>query len=251
MGGGNNYPHPLFFEGIKMNFNQIKKIGLIGDSHGNWEDLIIASNKLNSLGVDLIIQVGDFGWWLETMPNFPKLPYPIYFIDGNHEHFNDLFIKVSRDKTGITKIQENLFYIHRGSTIKIGNLNFAFMGGGISIDRGYRKEGIDWFPEEFPSYREYNRLFTYDKKVDCFITHDAPDLIIANIFKNLIPDSLSKNNRDILNLLYLQFNPKFWFHGHYHKYYEKILNNTFFNGLGCAPSSIIFHLKNNFIEHIF
>ena len=73
------------------------RVLLVGDTHANTAWLtgavIPAAQRENA---DFILQLGDFGWWpggpagdafIETAR---RSPVPLWWIDGNHEHHDDL-----------------------------------------------------------------------------------------------------------------------------------------------------------------
>lgn len=75
---------------IEMSDNQIKKIGLISDSHSNNEFMLKAIHTLREKGVDLIIHLGDFCDSLKpgTMDEAVDilLQYNVRTILGNNEY---------------------------------------------------------------------------------------------------------------------------------------------------------------------
>jgi len=98
------------------------KILFLGDVHGYWASLLLAMDYgVNSLDVDCIIQVGDFGFYpghIKSLINFKTKygfkDFPIHFIDGNHEDHVYLY------KSNKKKLKENnIFYHPRGSILDI------------------------------------------------------------------------------------------------------------------------------------
>ena len=81
---------------------------------------------------------------------------------------------------GITKILINCTAIRlkHGEVYCMEDISIFVMGGGYSIDKHLRTEGISWWSQEMPSEEEYNHalenLKRINYKVDYIITHTAP-----------------------------------------------------------------------------
>lgn len=210
-------------EFMKAQIPFIEKALIIGDTHGNTTFLKLAIEKAKEQDCDAVIQVGDFGW-------FPKLPspvgekiirdydFPVFFIDGNHEDFDDLwqYVADEPDKP-IIEVRKNLWYIQRGSNIKIGNINCLFIGGAHSIDKVHRVKGVSWFPQENLRDVDVAKALSH-KRVDVVFSHDCPDSI--NIVHDVHPESIW--NRHRLQSIADKYKMiKWWYFGHYHQPYEK------------------------------
>lgn len=211
------------------------RVLFVGDTHGDtrwWQNAVQPMASL--LGVDIVIQVGDFGWWPDS--GFIELvasgPRPVYFIDGNHEHHTDLKAAVAKYHAHIgsrapVALEGCLCWIPRGGHMEFGGVRVAFMGGAHSIDRGLRTAGVDWFPDEAI---EVDDLIRLDRggRVDLLVTHDAPfgykvpgmwpiegmpepwqsELVAAEQHRKLILTAV-----DLVQ-------PKALIHGHYHSRYS-------------------------------
>ncbi len=158
------------------------RIALIGDIHGEF-----ASFRKLLEGVDpnvIVIQVGDFGFWPHLLENWQKIVHlenPVYAIDGNHEYFPIL--------EGIdepSEIKNGLVYVPRGTVLELGGHEVGFLGGGGSIDRQYRVPGYDWFPQEFTTAEDGERLLSWTDGVDLLVTHVPPQSVVQKHF-DLIP----------------------------------------------------------------
>lgn len=177
---------------------------VMGDFGLYWEDVMDKS---------------EIYWmkWLNDR-NFTTL-----FLDGNHENHKKLmsgylaqdllntnyaFIDPSvRENYEIVykpelrgyvgKLSDSIYHLRRGEIYTIQGKKFFVMGGAESIDRktaifvmkGGKKrvgriEGLDWWREEQPNYRELvygvNNLNKYNNKVDYILTHTAPNTIVRN-----------------------------------------------------------------------
>lgn len=217
------------------------RIGFIGDTHGRWDDLYRDIALLRDAGVDMIIQVGDFGCWNPekkiTSQSWEdlRLDFPVYWIDGNHEDFPFLKSMVDWDRLEPQEVAANCIYIPRGTVLEIGGLRFGFMGGGASVDRHMRINGRDWFPEELPSYAEYMRLANVDP-VDVIVAHDCPEEADESLVR-IKNDEPSNGNRRMLQALVEAHRPKFYVCGHYHQWVSQKVNDTEYITLGDGRES--------------
>lgn len=131
------------------------KLALVGDIHAGF-DIFISKiySQIKQNRADIIFQLGDFGIYPTLFPEdlCGKLfDIPIYFIDGNHEEFRylkKLCENGLKHNDGTYEIYPNIFYVPRGTVLKFGKEIIGCIGGANSIDKYYRKEGYDWFPEE-------------------------------------------------------------------------------------------------------
>ncbi len=175
---------------------------------------------------DTLIVCGDFGYLFYggpreelTLRELSFRPYTIAFVDGNHENFNLLKecpLVTWRGGTA-RRVRRNIYQLMRGEVYEMEGHTLFTMGGGYSIDRSRRHEGVDWWPEEMPGAEEYanarRNLEKCDHHVDYVITHTAPLSVIGQIFGEY------EGERE-LNL-YLQqvldtVSYKRWYFGHLH-----------------------------------
>ncbi len=212
-------------------------IYITGDTHGELETFKLGSKffpegkKLTKN--DYVIIVGDFGlvfnqeftpneihWlkWLKTKS------WTTLFIDGNHENFDRLFsdefpiVPMFGDE--VKKIYDDIYYLQRGRVYTIEGKTFFTMGGAPSIDKAYRIEGVSWWPQEEPSYTEWNNALTKAKevrRVDYVLTHDCPSFIYDElIYDGIIRDKQKNSVSKGLKELYYTLEFDKWFFGHFH-----------------------------------
>ena len=211
-------------------------IWLTGDTHGkidinklsyeNWKE-----SKNFKKDENILIILGDFGllwknipdneekYWLKWLSNKPWITL---FVDGNHENYFRLKqlkeIEMFGSKVG--KVTDSIFHLRRGNIYCINNNYFFVMGGASSMDKQYRIEGLSWWKEELPNYREMkyglDNLKKYNNEVDYILSHTGPQSIINKIdgIPYIYPgDSLTKyfdNLKDNINF-------KRWYFGHMHE----------------------------------
>lgn len=150
----------------------------IGDTHGQFE---VLPHILKDVPIDAtVIQVGDFGIWPQTKHKWMRLGClnkPLYFIDGNHEYFPWL-----RDIHEPTEVWPGAIYVPRGTVLNLEGMNIGFMGGGASVDKNFRRNGVDWFYDEDITREEFERLHSYSGSLDIMVTHTPPDNIVREMF---------------------------------------------------------------------
>lgn len=152
-------------------------LAFLGDIHGNIEALRFALNKLklNHPQVKALIQVGDFGWYRSLIKGFKTVePHiPVYWIDGNHEHF-PLFKHLDT----VTEVAPNIFYVPRGTVLELDGRRIAFCGGAASVDKEYRiRGGLSWFEDELITAADVAK-FDGVENIDIFVTHTPPQVTI-------------------------------------------------------------------------
>ena len=243
--------------------SQTMKLLVVGDTHANtaWWDNAVAP-LAQRLGVGGIIQVGDFGYW-PLKPNFMATavasPVPVWFLDGNHEHHPALAADVTaaRAAAGIddprapVPLGGSLIYLPRGARLRLGQVDFAALGGARSINRADQNPGVDWFPEEAVSNDDLEVVIA-GGPADVLLSHDAPS---GYMIPGLLPDwQLStqwqaelpscQEHRGRIREALEALQPQLVIHGHYHQRYTTVLNEAWgkvsVEGLDCDGSSQAF-----------
>jgi hypothetical protein len=192
---------------------------VVGDIHGKWglTNLLIEREH-----PDMILQVGDFGWWPRMEGVCWKLKglelgdARLHFCDGNHEDHPSL-LEHSNQQTAPAELYKGVVYQPRGSTIQLPDgRTVLFMGGAYSIDGQYRTVGNDWFPvEELISQKDFSRL--PDCKVDIVISHTCPSCMVP-VRERYGTDSCEKALDAILDI----YHPSLWYFGHWHTIAEGV-----------------------------
>ncbi|MBC3804048.1 hypothetical protein GH808_06305 [Acetobacterium fimetarium] len=143
---------------------------------------------------DYLIILGDAGicWDDGSQDDWVKqalqdLPVTTLFIDGNHENFDLLseYPVMVWQGGKVHEIEEGILHLMRGQIFEIEGKTFFTFGGGNSVDKENRYEGTSWWPEEMPSYDEYEQglktLEEVDYTVDYILTHTAPREVVAEM----------------------------------------------------------------------
>jgi len=214
-------------------------IYLTGDIHGSLDihklnaEMFVEQKNMNKN--DYLIILGDFGltwnngddckYWLDWLNN---KNFTTLFIDGNHENFFNLYQYPTIDFLGgkTHQIKSSIYHLMRGEIFTIENSTFFVMGGGISIDRAYRIDGLSWWKEEIPSYAEiengFSNLKKYNNRVDYVLTHSAPtDISLKILSHHCEEDVVTK----ILDKFKEKIDFKKWYFGHHHQ--NKIIDDKF------------------------
>ena len=235
------------------------KVAIIGDVHKNFdklkETLIYLKRTEN---ISTVIQVGDLGlneyfaFYLESLSTLlALLKIKFYFIDGNYDNI-DWLTKMSNGRYSKVKIQPNVYYMPRGSTLKIGNKTFFFCGGGYSANQKKRMNGINYWEGETLTKSEVltikEQYEDQPLKCDFFIAHDTIEPFNHKL--SYFPRWFSKwkwpidrNHRRLLKELVELSGAKTIIHGHYHK--QKTLYKNGFKNI-CLPSEKA-DIKDRFI----
>lgn len=203
------------------------RIAFVGDVHGNIPYIRSLREPLEHFEVDLVIQVGDMGiLWRHDNPDECPVTQAVnslgvewWFIDGNHDNHPNLR---NRDP----QITENIRYIPRGTVEEIDGVRFGFLGGAYSIDKDYRAEGWDWWPEEQPTREEAEPLI--GANLDVLVTHDIPSSFNPVKFMDVGPihEEASRPTRDLVQEVMITSGARYVFSGHWHQRNVQMLRST-------------------------
>ena len=151
-----------------------------------------------------------------------NLPVTVLFVDGNHEHHQNLNDYPVEEWNGgkVHRIENTIIHLMRGQVYDINGTTFFTFGGAYSVDKYIRQEGIDWFPEEIPSREEYeegwNNLEKTGFQVDYIISHTAPREVAAAIgFGEMSDDEIEL--RQYLQRVADNTDFTAWYFGHFHQ----------------------------------
>lgn len=175
----------LFFTGDTHNSLQIDRI-----SFKNWP----LGRDLDKN--DILCVLGDFGfpwaggksdqYWLDWCED---RSFSIVFVDGNHVNHPLLNTYPVEEWCGgkTHVLRPHIRHLMRGEIFNLNNHSFFCLGGAASIDKHLRKEGRTWWPEEIPSYQEFehaaNNLRAHDMKVEYILSHTTSNRTIQKFDK--------------------------------------------------------------------
>ena len=234
-----------------------QKLMLVGDTHRDYRFLKRVVAKAVAEGVDVIFQLGDFGFWPTGddgtfMDDVDRLvdgnDIRFYWIDGNHEEFSAL---VPGDRWG-----KHVQHVPRGHRWQWWNKTWMGVGG-VSVDKKSRTPMLDWFVEEELSSVDV-RHCCRSGDVDVVLSHDCPDAVeIPGLKPGLFPIEAihaSERHRMVLGGICDAVVPDLLYHGHYHHAYTALRHNvtgkpTHIQGLAdnrdCLENAVIVLTKEN------
>lgn len=182
---------------------------VLGDVHCQWRALEKQYEKANDLfpgQIDAIVQLGDFGVHPEEWESFTGTPVPLYFIDGNHEHFPFLQKLAKVDHTVVRLNKRNCYYIPRGASFQLEGRRWLGLGGCRLFSP------VNCPPGSLFTEEQIKRCLNKDD-IEIIITHDGP--------KGLgIPGhpafggGMDVGAEQLLSLYDLK--PKLWLFAHHH-----------------------------------
>lgn len=195
---------------------------IIGDVHGRFNDYI---DIIQAYSMEKSIQVGDMGVgfrypivgetdWAKAF-NFVGLEHK--FFRGNHDSPYECWKSPN----------------HLGDYGYLPNEGIYYVGGGFSIDRQYRIEGVDWWSEEeLTAGKQLHVLKEYkDYKPRIVLSHECPTVFKPHCLPN-ITSYIQSGTERLLQALYEEHQPDIWVCGHYHIGVSKKLGKTQFVCLG-------------------
>lgn len=198
-------------------------IYVVGDLHGDLMRLVTLKQHLTP--EDTVIQVGDFGFYPETIKEwnhlFKDYPCRILAIDGNHEDFNYL----DTFNGELAEVTPNLFHVPRGTVMEIEGKLFGFFGGGESVDKAYRVENVSWWKQEQITARDVETIIenVNYRQLDFLIAHVPPTFTVAAHFGPLntkhwgLPDEWEDISAQRMSKVYHTLRPRNFICGHMHR----------------------------------
>lgn len=192
---------------------------LIGDVHGKYDQYKrIMAHCTGS------IQVGDMGYGFRRLGGFRDgqariNPPHAKMVAGNHR-----CIRGNHDNPGVCKTQRQCI---PDGTIE-GDV--MFIGGAQSVDREWRIEGYDWWPDEELSQSELDALVAkyVEVRPRVMITHDCPEEIaicMAAVSGRKKLDFVSRTRLAFQRMISAH-QPKLWVFGHWHHSFDQVSQGT-------------------------
>ena len=198
------------------------KVLIVGDVHMDFRSMNTLCNRKQP---DMVLQVGDFGYWPRAKPaniygrNNPKYPKklpvprvrcPLYWVDGNHEDFDALWARSTNE------LWPDVFYMPRGSTMLLPDgRRVLFIGGAASHDKALRTPGLSWFPQELITQEDLDNI-DYNLKYDIVISHTSP---ASFGMREMLGYERTEHDPSewALDIVFEKTRPALWFFGHWHR----------------------------------
>ena len=115
--------------------------------------------------------------------------------------------------------QGKLVRVIRGEVFEINDRTLLAFGGARSTDKYWRIEGQSWWPEEEPTFVDFDNamknLEKIDFKPDLIITHEIPLDYKKTLYASKI-DAADKTSQLLNSVLYFCPNYGKWYCGHHH-----------------------------------
>lgn len=219
----------------QLNITQ-KDTYVIGDLHGEFNLLgyLIKESKLEDA---CIIIAGDCGFGFEKPPHYEhmynrmkdiliKNNILILFVRGNHDDPTYFGGVNNIDFEYFKTIEDySLLHLNEGSSV-------LCIGGGISIDRRFRRQGESYWKDELPVFRPdlLNYMYHINANIKTVITHTAPSFVPlytkigveSFIEKDPTLEKDMDSERRIMDQIYYNLEKYSlnkvtqWFYGHFH-----------------------------------
>lgn len=192
----------------------------VGDIHGKFSKYkqILKLGKptiaVGDVGIGFRRSSGPFVGELSNNPPYDKM------VEGGHR-----FIRGNHDNPSVCR--------NHTQCIKDGTVenDIMYVGGALSIDRQWRTEDYDWWPDEELSIRELNTLIDVYASVKprIMVTHEFPDSIANILFgeNGVLKFNFPSRTRQAFDAMFntAGHQPEIWVGGHWH-----VSRNTKVNG---------------------
>ncbi len=183
------------------------RVFIAGDTHGNtnwWLSYLLPTAKAHR--ADVIVQVGDFGFWEHEPDGITYLDrlnreaaaqcIVIYALHGNHDNWSDTMRRYGhdRDDDGFVRVRSHIRYIPQGHVWTWAGRSMRAFGGAYSLDKEWRikterkREAAAWSrenerraagkaPRDVPSFAD--TLWFRDEEMT---DQEFTELMVAHIF---------------------------------------------------------------------
>lgn len=198
-----------------------------GDWHGHLGMGLAAIRSASDQGVSTLIHVGDFGLdWpgaergrYEKKLNTLLLERGAVLVvsPGNHDNLSAINLLDVRED-GLISWRSNIRVLPKGGRTVIDGLRVGALGGAFSVDKAWRREGKDWWPDEEPTAEQAEQLIA-GGDLDVVITHDVPAGVPMKPGTDLPPEILAQADRTrvLLRETVDRLVPRHVFCGHWHQ----------------------------------
>lgn len=215
---------------------EVGNVPVSGDWHGQTGWAKHAINLMARASHSPVqLHLGDFGFWpggsgQKYLTRVNKILVRTHrflgVTPGNHEDYRQLSqFHRSDDFPGVSWNPDypRIFVFDRGHRWVWRNLTFLSVGGANSIPHSSREENRDWWSGEQISWDDVNAAKA-GGAVDVMLSHDAPTGIKVGASHRTeldLPPSAWRymnDSREKLRVVTDAVQPRYLFHGHYHKW---------------------------------
>ena len=225
---------------------------LAGDTHGNLDWIGTLSKLAARHGCEGVVQLGDFGFWADqrvlrneavavinnrwlTAVARTAALHGVWWrvIDGNHDAHPLARARYQADDNGVRPIRDGVLdWADRGAVWSWAGRRFAALGGAVSIDKDFRREGVSWWPTEEITDEEVDALIARagTEPVDVLLSHDSPVLPdgIRPLSNPVLRERCERSIAQVLRAVDA-LRPRLVVHGHYHVRWSGLLERPWGN----------------------
>ncbi|WP_236966941.1 metallophosphoesterase family protein [Microbacterium aurantiacum] len=155
-----------------------RRVAVSGDWHGNLGWLRAWAPAIRRLAPDVttIFQVGD--WWVDPVATdaiFTATEITRVFVTlGNHEAWGEITPLLAAHPGQAVRVSEVTWLLPRPSRVRVGGRGVLSLGGAASVDRLWRVEGRDWWPDEEITDEQVAAAIA-GGPTDVLLTHESPE----------------------------------------------------------------------------
>lgn len=201
-------------------------IYMTGDTHADFEDLILKSIRYGFTDRDLLIILGDVGinYFGDSRDILHKdmlavVPSTILCIRGNHERrptdpaLGGIYheIRWMGDAAFVEDAYPRFIMAVDGARYHINGREFLVVGGAYSVDKPWRLlRGYHWFPDEQLSVEEMDairrKIAEHGNREDIILAHTCPydsrpvECFIGGVDERNVDDSMERFLQEIVNM---------------------------------------------------
>lgn len=153
------------------------RVAVCGDWHGNVGWVRTLGKALPTLAPDIrtILQLGD--WAMDPAADALLIDAGIdrvYVTVGNHEPFGEITPLLDAHPGCAVRVSDITWILPRPARLTIGGRSVLSLGGAVSVDKAWRREGVSWWPDENISEGQARDAIA-GGDADLMLTHESPD----------------------------------------------------------------------------
>ncbi|MCX8155694.1 MAG: metallophosphoesterase [Verrucomicrobiae bacterium] len=236
------------------------RVLIVGDVHGRHHLLAEGLRQAQAeYRIAAAIQVGDFGfygpWMQQAHLEGLRFPVPLHVIDGNHEDHQWLQRALAAGAEQEWRTEMNLHYQRRPSVTRLGSSTVGFLGGALHVDRPQKHNWLSGWPNYIlPAQRERAAELFNQHQPELIVTHSCPsrigiglatsDELQPEVAQHITAAGFDAGPPDDCGdvelrqlWLSLQYRPRAWVFGHFHRDHQRVVEGTQFVCVGSDLSS--------------
>lgn len=177
--------------------------------------------------VKTVFQLGD--WWmdpLETDALFAEAGIERVFVTlGNHEPWDQISPLLDAYPGAAVRVSDITWILPRPARLIIGGRTVLSLGGAASVDKIWRTEGLDWWPDEAITDAQVAAAIV-GGHADVMLTHESPAATPVRAVRELLgtnPNRFptealeeSAKSRARVSEVWDAVRPELLMHGHMH-----------------------------------